>query len=79
EERIRQQCEARDDYYRRQRSVQHYIDEQAEQISEQNSFIASLEATVRQNNSIIQEKEAALEERDSVIAKLQAEIESLKR
>ncbi|MCM1027319.1 MAG: Rpn family recombination-promoting nuclease/putative transposase, partial [Roseburia sp.] len=65
EERIRQQCEARDDYYRRQRSVQHYIEEQAEQISEQNSIIASLEATVRQNNSII--------------AKLQAEIDSLKR
>lgn len=93
EERIRQQCEARDDYYRRQRSVQHYIEEQAEQISEQNSFIASLEATVRQNNSIIQEKEAALresnsiilekeaalKERDSIIARLQAEVESLKR
>lgn len=26
---IRLQCEAREDYYRRQRSVQHYIEEQA--------------------------------------------------
>lgn len=30
EETIRLQCEAREDYYRRQRSVQHYMDKQKE-------------------------------------------------
>ena len=32
EETIRLQCEAREDYYRRQRSVQHYMDKQKERI-----------------------------------------------
>lgn len=64
DEKVRLQCEAREDYYRRQRSVQHYIEEQAEQIMEKDSRIADLHANLR--------------ERDSLIAKLQAELALMK-
>lgn len=53
EEKIRLQCEAREDYYRRQRSVQHYIEEQADtikkqaaQLAEKDSAIAALQAEI---------------------------------
>ena len=92
DENVRLQCEAREDYYRRQRSVQHYIEEQAEQIAEKNSVIENLdtvikeqdsviakkEADIRAKDSVIAEKDADLKARDSVIAKLQAELDRLK-
>lgn len=49
EETIRLQCEAREDYYRRQRSVQHYMDKQKEIIDSQQKEIDSLE---RENDSL---------------------------
>lgn len=39
EEKIRLQCEAREDYYRRQRSVQALLDKQADTIKEQGDTI----------------------------------------
>ena len=76
DEKVRLQCEAREDYYRRQRSVQHYIEEQAEQIMEKDSRIADLD--LRERDSLIAEKEADLKKRDSLIAKLQAELALMK-
>ena len=77
-ENIRLQCEAREDYYRRQRSVQHYIEEQAERLAEQNSLIADLDTAIKERDSVIAEKEADLRTKDSVIAELQAELNRLK-
>lgn len=42
EEMIRLQCEAREDYYRRQRSVQHMMENQKEMIENQNAAIQEL-------------------------------------
>ena len=92
DEKVRLQCEAREDYYRRQRSVQHYIEEQAEQIAEKDSRIADLdaallerdsriaerEADLKARDSLIAQKESDLKARDSLIAELQAELELLK-
>ena len=93
DENIRLQCEAREDYYRRQRSVQHYIEQQTEQLAEKdsrianldsklkerNSLIAKKEADLRERDSLIAEKDADLRERDSLIAQLQAEIQNMRR
>lgn len=43
DEMIRLQCEAREDYYRRQRSVQHQIDKQNEMIDSQQTTIDSIQ------------------------------------
>lgn len=43
DEMIRLQCEAREDYYRRQRSVQHQMDKQNEVINSQQATIDSLQ------------------------------------
>lgn len=73
-ENIRLQCEAREEYYRRQRSVQHYIEEQAEQLSEKNSLIADLDTALKERNSIIAERESELKVKDSVIAEKEADL-----
>lgn len=61
EEKIRQQCEAREDYYRRQNDVQRWIKKQAETIKEQNDTIEELKQTVEKQAEIINElrKQAA--------------------
>ena len=74
DENIRLQCEAREDYYRRQRSVQHYIEQQTEQLAEKDSRIANLDSKLKERNSLIAKKEADLRERDSLIAEKDADL-----
>lgn len=62
EEKIRLQCEAREDYYRRERSKKHYMEEQDARIAEKSVKIA--------------EQEAAIAERDSRIAELETFLKS---
>ena len=79
EETIRLQCEAREDYYRRQRSVQHYMDKQKEIIDSQQKEIDSLEkkknALERENDSLEKKNDSLEEKKDS----LERENDSLKR
>lgn len=42
EEQIRLQCEAREDYYRRQRTIQYNLDKQKDTIESQNAIIQQL-------------------------------------
>lgn len=65
EEQVRLQCEAREDYYRRQRSVQHRLNRQKDTIESQNATIESQNATIKQLTN--------------EIASLQKEIASLKK
>ena len=76
DENVRLQCEAREDYYRRQRSVQHYIEEQAEQIAEKNSVIETLDSVIREQDSVIAMKEEDIRAKDSVIAERDADIKA---
>ena len=71
EETIRLQCEAREDYYRRQRSVQHYMDKQKEIIDSQQKEIDSLE---KKNDSLEKKNDSLERENDS----LERENDSLK-
>lgn len=64
EEMIRLQCQAREDYYRRQRSVERRMQEQSNTIQEQ-------ETTISEQKNIIAEQQ-------DTIAALQAEMERLK-
>ncbi len=64
EEKIRLQCEAREDYYRTQRDRQ-IIQER-------------LAADLKKKEAELVEKDSAIAEKDSTIAALQAEIECLR-
>lgn len=92
DEKIRLQCEAREDYYRRQRSVQAYMEQQADIIKQQENIINQHESTInrqeniirqqteqlKKSNSALTEKDTVIARKDSTIASLQAEIERLK-
>ena len=71
EEKIRQQCEAREDYYRRQRSIECYMREQEATMKKQASILKRQERKMQEQSSTIQEQNAT-------IAALRAEIEKLK-
>lgn len=79
EERIRQICEAREDYYRCQRGIQRIMDEQAAALKEQETILKKQESSLAEKDAIIAsllaEKDAAMAEKDSLIASLLAEKE----
>lgn len=54
DEQIRLQCEAREDYYRRQRSVQHDLDKQKHTIETQNATIENQNTTIENQNTTIE-------------------------
>lgn len=63
EEKIRLQCEAREDYYRRQRSVQHMLEDQKNTIKDQAKTIQNQDAAIRQltdNNTSLLDENASL-------------------
>lgn len=73
EEQIRLQCEAREDYYRRQRTVQHHLDMQKDTIESQNVQIESQNATIEKQNVTIQNQNAVIENQNSTIRQLTAQ------
>ena len=85
DEKIRLQCEAREDYYRRQRTTQHYIANQETKITEQENRITEQENRItEQKNRITEQKNriselaTQVEEKDALIAALMSENERLK-
>ena len=53
EDKIRLQCEAREDYYRNQRDMEIYMEKQAGIIAERESLIACQEGTIARNEETI--------------------------
>lgn len=68
EERIRQQCWARDDYTRTMNGIKSKISERDRIISEQNQTISNLESTLSDANQHIQELKAQLAEYQSKVS-----------
>lgn len=58
-EKIRLQCEAREDYYRRQKSLQLLREQQLAEIERQNSEIERQNSEIEKQAAIIQQKESA--------------------
>nr|WP_305139434.1 Rpn family recombination-promoting nuclease/putative transposase [uncultured Acetatifactor sp.] len=79
EDKIRLQCEAREDYYRNQRDMEIYMEKQAGIIAERESLIACQEGTIARNEETIARQAEQLSEKDSVIEALKAELERLKK
>lgn len=67
EEKIRLQCEAREDYYRRQNYVEEEFARKDAALAEKDTIIAEKDAALAEKDA---EKEAALAEKDAEIAQL---------
>lgn len=68
EEQIRLQCEAREDYLRRQRSVQ-------KQLAKAEAALATMEATLADKDATIADKDAEIANKDAEIAQLKAQLQ----
>ncbi len=86
EEKIRQQCEAREDYYRRTagrekrlKKVTGERDELKEELSQKEAEIAKKDDEIAKNHAEIAKKDADIAKKDADIAKKDAEIEHLRR
>ena len=71
EEKIRQQCEAREDYYRRQNDVKRYIQRQENTIQQQAEQIQQLTKQIQQQAEQIQMLTATINVLQKKIAELQ--------
>lgn len=85
EEQVRLQCEAREDYYRRQRTIQHTIENQNITIENQSAIIKQLtDETVSQKKKITSQEDKIASQEDKItsqedkIASLQCELTSLR-
>lgn len=76
DEKIRLQCEAREDYYHRQAGIQYEMDMQKSRIQEQDAEIETLTAM---NHSLLAEKAAWTAEREQLLAQINATQRSEKK
>ena len=79
EEAIRQQCEAREDYYRRQRGLNDMLKSQASKIREQAGTIKEQAGTIEEQAGTIEEQADAINQLSAQIASLQKELNSIKQ
>ena len=77
EEMIRLQCEAREDFYRRQRSVQHMLDNQKDMLERQNLTIKNQNATIKNKNTTIKNQNATIDSQNATIDNQNATIKQL--
>ena len=79
EEKIRQQCEAREDYYRRQNDVQRWIKKQDDTIQQQNQLIEQQAETIVQQEMKIEQQTETIAQQDKKINMLADEISELRK
>ena len=75
DEKIRLQCEAREDYYRHQASIQYEMDRRDAILKEQNAKIEERNVKIEEQNSKIKERNAKIVEQDARIEEQDAKIE----
>ena len=75
EEEIRLQCEAREDYYRRQRSNKHLYEKVCQEKEALEKTIAEKDATIAEISTVLEEKDVALEEKDATIVEISTALE----
>jgi predicted transposase/invertase (TIGR01784 family) len=74
EDKIRLQCEAREDYYRCQRDMENYMNEQAGIIAERESIIASQERMMARQEGTIAQQEGMIAQQEGTIAQQEGKI-----
>ena len=72
EEKIRMQCEAREDYYRTQQGWQDMLAQKDSIIIENDSEIAQKDSIIIEKDSIITEKDSIITEKDNILMEKEA-------
>ena len=70
DERIRQQCEAREDYLRRQRGIQQMLEEQRQQLAEKDQKLTEQEQQLTAMKSELEEANIRLQELESLMQRM---------
>lgn len=76
DEKIRMQCEAREDYYRTQRGWQDMLDEKAAMLNEMDIMLNEKDAMLCEKNAMLNEKDAMLNKKDTIIAEQKEALET---
>ena len=71
EERIRMQCEAREDFLKTQNDVHYYYNTK---LAEKDAALQEKNTALQEKNVALQEKDVALQEKDALIAELQRQL-----
>ncbi len=79
EEKVRLECEAREDYYRRQKEIQRRMRENEETMKCQEQTMKQQEQTMKQQEQTISQLENALNDKDSLIHSLRTELALLQK
>lgn len=79
EEQVRLQCEAREDYYRRQRTVQYNLNKQKDIIEKQNITIENQNAMIKQLADQTASQEAKITSQQEELTSLRKEIDTLRK
>ena len=74
DERIRQQCEAREDYLRRQRGIQEMLEEQKNQLEEQKNLLKEQGRKLTEKDQQLTEKDQQIAEQKKIIEELQKKL-----
>ncbi len=77
EEMIRLQCQAREDYYRRQRSVQHMLDTQENTIKNQEQMINGQKEIINNQEEMINNQKETIKKQNTDIEKDKMTIQNL--
>lgn len=77
DEEIRLQCEAREDYFRRQRSNQHMFEKVSREKKELEDTVARRDATIAEKDAALAEKDACIAEKNAALAEKDAYITEL--
>ena len=72
EEKIRMQCEAREDYYRTQQGWQDMLAQKDSIFIEKDSEIAQKDSIIIEKDSIITEKDSIITEKDNILMEKEA-------
>lgn len=72
EEKIRMQCEAREDYYRTQQGWQDMLAQKDSIIIKKDSEIAQKDSIIIEKDSIITEKDSIITEKDNILMEKEA-------
>lgn len=68
DEKIRLQCEAREDYYRRQNYVEEEFARKEAALAEKDAILAEKDAEIAKKDTALAEKDASLAEKDTALA-----------
>ncbi len=77
DEKIRMQCEAREDYYRTRRGWQDMLEEKDAMLKEMDAMLKEKDAMLKEKDAMLEEKDAIIRLQESALAEQKAALETV--